>query len=122
MSANGNDAQRPAATPTPQEVAAANALLAQIQPTIKVVMAVALRGLMASSPGVRADLVASMACFELGQTIGQTFGGDLAAVLQIRKTCQEAFAEGLRKSPAPKPALLQAQQLPEGMRGGGGAG
>jgi len=114
----GNGKTPGQAAPSQEQVAQANAILASIQPAIHMTVAITMRGLIASFPGVRPDAVMSMLCYEVGQAVGTMLQGDLVAILKIRKACQEALAEGVRKSPPPNVgAAPPPQPAPPNLRG-----
>lgn len=120
---NGNgDAGAPGAAeflPNEEQVAAANKLLGEMQPTIKTAIGTTIRGLLISFPGVQPAAVLSMVAYETGNLLAGAVMGDIVAVAQLRKGFKTAFEEGVQKAPIkPLPAGAGPQMTaPPNLRG-----
>lgn len=76
-------------------------------------------GLVASLPQfVGGGPILIAASRALGALIGRMFNGDLAAVLSLRKSCRDAFNEGISKQPVTplpaQPGKPMTAQVPHG--------
>ena len=99
---------------TKQQIEQANAMLQQLEQPVKIVIWNALSGLLASFPGFPLHAVLGMAAMQAGLFVGSAIQGELSSVLQIRKGFEEAFREGVRKTP---PNIKAMTPPPPGLRG-----
>jgi hypothetical protein len=104
---------------TAEQLAQANAILAQIEAPVKIVIWNALTGLLASMQNVPPHAVLSMAAMQAGHFMGSAVQGELTTVLALRKGFGEAFQEGVRKT---KPNVKAMEQAPPNLRGEVGHG
>jgi hypothetical protein len=119
MSDNDNvkiDGTQAGASMTPEQLSQANAYLAQLDQPVRAVMVTVLQGLLHSFPGVPAHAILSMAAMHSGLFMGSVMTGELATLLKLRKGFEEAFKEGVRKTP-PNIQHIPAAPLPPNIRG-----
>lgn len=99
---------------TPEQLAQTNALIAQLDQPVRLVVHAMLAGLIHTFPQIPAHAVLTMAAMQTGLFLGTAMTGELGTLLQIRKGFKEAFAEGISKVP---PNVRQMGPVPTNLRG-----
>lgn len=66
---------------------------------LDMVLSAVLRGAIVSLDGQPPQAVMMSACRVMATFVGNSFHGDLASVLMIRKNCKDAFLDAMAKAP-----------------------
>lgn len=74
---------------------------------VRNILAIVLRGIMVSSPGVSPQMVLNAICRQTGSLCAGSIAGELAGVLAHRAGFKKAFEEGVQKAPLVQPPKPQ---------------
>jgi hypothetical protein len=106
--ANGHEVPQAAQQPAPvPDKTAQLQILNDINPAIRQVVGVMMRGLLSGCPGVPANVVLSVIAWQVGNLAADTMVADLKTQFALRKSFKDAFEDGVGKA-----ALRQPEMAP----------
>jgi hypothetical protein len=91
---------------TPEAMAAISAQIQQSEQAIRAVVGVVLRGVIASMPQTPPQVVLSALAWQMGNQMAEALQGDLSALMILRKSFVDAFADGVQKAKLIQPPAV----------------